>query len=103
MKRENHDSDRTTTLRAALGQFSTGIAIVTALDREQQPVGMTINSFSSVSLTPALVSWCIDRRAASYSTFTRAARFALSVLAGVVRFRRTTGAGVTRTVEDRRG
>jgi len=75
------NNDKTKALRATLGQFATGVAIVTALDQEQQPVGMTINSFSSVSLTPALVSWCIDERAASYATFARARRFALTVLA----------------------
>ncbi len=42
---------------------------------------MTINSFSSVSLMPALVSWCIDQRAASYATFIGASHFALTVLA----------------------
>jgi flavin reductase (DIM6/NTAB) family NADH-FMN oxidoreductase RutF len=74
-------NDGIRSLRAALGQFATGVAIVTTLDQDQQPVGMTINSFSSVSLTPALVSWCIDRRAASYATFAQARRFALTVLA----------------------
>jgi flavin reductase (DIM6/NTAB) family NADH-FMN oxidoreductase RutF len=74
------NSDKTRALRVALGQFATGVAVVTAIDLNGQPVGMTINSFSSVSLKPALVSWCIDRRAASYATFTRARRFALTVL-----------------------
>ncbi len=81
MKRKIDNSDGIRALRGALGQFTTGVAIVTAFDREQQPVGMTINSLSSVSLTPALVSWCIDERAASYATFARARRFALTVLA----------------------
>jgi flavin reductase (DIM6/NTAB) family NADH-FMN oxidoreductase RutF len=75
------NSDKTKALRTAFGQYATGVAIVTALDKDQQPVGMTINSFSSVSLTPALVSWCIDERAASSATFASAERFALTVLA----------------------
>jgi flavin reductase (DIM6/NTAB) family NADH-FMN oxidoreductase RutF len=81
MKTENDNSDDQKALRGALGQFATGVAIVTALDRQQRPAGMTINSFSSVSLTPALVSWCIDRRAVSYATFANVNRFALTVLA----------------------
>ena len=67
-------------LRSQLGQFPTGVAVVTAEDECGQPVGMTINSFQSISLTPALVGWCIDRRSASYPVFAQAERFAISVL-----------------------
>lgn len=81
MNRKINSNDGIRDLRGTLGQFATGVAIVTALDQDRQAVGMTINSFSSVSLTPALVSWCIDERAASYATFARARRFALTVLA----------------------
>jgi flavin reductase (DIM6/NTAB) family NADH-FMN oxidoreductase RutF len=81
MKQKIDNNDQAKALRTALGQFPTGVAIVTALDQNRQPVGMTINSFSSVSLTPALVSWCIDQRAASYATFTKAEHFAFTVLA----------------------
>ena len=48
-------------LRKSLGKFSTGVTIVTSIDSEGMPVGMTVNSFSSVSLDPALVLWCIDK------------------------------------------
>jgi flavin reductase (DIM6/NTAB) family NADH-FMN oxidoreductase RutF len=67
-------------LRNALGQFPTGVAIVTALDDDSRPVGMTINSLASISLSPALICWSIDRRAASYDTFVNASRFAVTVL-----------------------
>lgn len=67
-------------LRQALGSFPTGVAIVTAVAENRQPIGMTINSFSSVSLSPPLVSWCIDRRAATFETFTRTTCFAVTVL-----------------------
>lgn len=80
MSQKTAVSGDTRSLRAALGQFATGVAVVTALDRERKPVGMTINSFSSVSLTPALVSWCIDRQAASYASFICARHFTLTVL-----------------------
>lgn len=67
-------------LRNALGRYPTGVAIVTAVDESRQPFGMTINSFASVSLSPPLISWCIDRRAASYAAFCRTGRFAVTVL-----------------------
>ena len=51
-------------LRKSLGKFSTGVTIVTSIDSEGMPVGMTVNSFSSVSLDPALVLWCIDKKTA---------------------------------------
>lgn len=71
----------TRALRDALGHYATGVAIVTATGDEGTPVGMTINSFTSVSMTPPLVAWCVDRRAASYRIFAGATRFSISVLA----------------------
>lgn len=68
-------------LREALGQFPTGVAIVTTRDGNGEPVGLTINSFSSISLIPPLVAWCIDRRARSYSAFRMAEQFTITVLA----------------------
>ena len=56
-------------LRATLGRYTTGVAIVTARGADGEPVGMTINSFSSVSLAPPLVAWCIDRGTASHAAF----------------------------------
>lgn len=67
-------------LRRALGNFATGVTIVTAHDGEHM-VGVTANSFSSVSLDPPLVLWSIDKRAGSYSVFQRASHFAVNVLA----------------------
>ena len=49
--------------RQLCGHFATGVAIVTALDADEQPAGMTINSFASVSLDPPLVSFAIDHAA----------------------------------------
>jgi flavin reductase (DIM6/NTAB) family NADH-FMN oxidoreductase RutF len=79
-KQTMHDDTRHA-LRHALGQYTTGVAVVTALGNDAEPVGMTINSFGSVSLEPALVSWCIDRRADSYEAFVNADRFRITVLA----------------------
>jgi flavin reductase (DIM6/NTAB) family NADH-FMN oxidoreductase RutF len=66
--------------RAALGRFATGVAVCTTIQRGV-PVGLTINSFTSLSLRPSLVAWALDRRSASLEAFTGANRHAISVLA----------------------
>ena len=53
-------TDDSRALRNAYGRFATGVTIVTALDPEGQPIGLTVNSFSAVSLQPPLVLWCLS-------------------------------------------
>lgn len=67
--------------RNALGGFATGICVVTTQADTGRPVGMTINSFSSVSLDPPLVLWSIGRTSPSFPVFTTADRWAINVLA----------------------
>ncbi|MFA7429586.1 MAG: flavin reductase family protein [Rhodospirillaceae bacterium] len=67
--------------RTALGGFATGVGVVTARDTGGRPVGMTINSFSSVSLDPPLVLWSIGRTSPSFAVFTTAKHWAVNVLA----------------------
>lgn len=67
-------------LRRALGQFATGVNVVTARDLDGTPVGMTVNSFSSASLDPPMVTWCVRRDAPSARAFTTASHFAVHVL-----------------------
>jgi flavin reductase (DIM6/NTAB) family NADH-FMN oxidoreductase RutF len=67
--------------RRALGQFATGVTVVTARTTDGRKVGVTVNSFSSVSLDPPLVSWSLSRQAPSFSDFTHATHFAVNVLA----------------------
>ena len=67
--------------RAALGQFATGVTIVTARDGEDRLVGLTANSFNSVSLTPPLVLWSLARRSTSMPGFLSAQHYAINVLA----------------------
>lgn len=81
MSKEFKSSAKIREYRSALGQFPTGVAIVTALADNLQPVGMTINSLSSISMTPALISWSIDHGSASYEIFSKARNFAITVLA----------------------
>ncbi len=68
-------------LRRALGTFATGVTVVTTIDSEGQPRGFTANSFTSVSLEPALILVCVAKAAAGYSVFSQTARFAINVLA----------------------
>ncbi|RTY78745.1 flavin reductase [Pseudomonas veronii] len=66
--------------RNVLGNFPTGVTIVTAAVGTRK-VGVTANSFSSVSLSPPLISWCIDKRSSSYEVFNKASHFAVNILA----------------------
>jgi len=67
--------------RAALGMFATGVTIVTARTAEGQLVGLTANSFNSVSLSPPLVLWSLSRAAASMAVFSAGSHYAINVLA----------------------
>jgi len=73
-------SDDRRAFRRALGQFATGVTIVTA-QAEGQLAGMTANSFSSVSLDPPLILWSIDKGSHSLPLFERAGSFVVNVLA----------------------
>jgi flavin reductase (DIM6/NTAB) family NADH-FMN oxidoreductase RutF len=66
--------------RRALGNFATGVTIVTAATADGQKVGVTANSFNSVSLEPPLVLWSIDKRSGSYEVFEKAEHFAVNIL-----------------------
>lgn len=67
--------------RNALGTYPTGVTIVTTADDAGMPVGLTCNSFSSVSLSPPLVLWSLSLRSPSLSTFLQGAHFAVNILA----------------------
>lgn len=66
--------------RAALGMFATGVTIVTARTPEGSLVGLTANSFNSVSLDPPLVLWSLARAAASLPAFRGGSHYAINVL-----------------------
>lgn len=68
-------------LRNALGRFATGIAIVTAIDPDGHPIGLTVNSFAAVSLEPALVLWSLDNNSHNLAAFRRASHHAINILA----------------------
>jgi flavin reductase (DIM6/NTAB) family NADH-FMN oxidoreductase RutF len=66
--------------RQALGSFPTGVAVVTTAEPGHHPIGITVNSFTSVSLDPPLVLWCLDRKSDRFERFTSAKTFTVSVL-----------------------
>jgi flavin reductase (DIM6/NTAB) family NADH-FMN oxidoreductase RutF len=71
--------DQTRTLRAAFGRFATGVTVVTAIS-DRGPVGITANSFTSVSLDPPLLLWCPAKASRRHDAFAGASHFALHVM-----------------------
>ncbi|MCX7891235.1 MAG: flavin reductase family protein [Burkholderiales bacterium] len=67
--------------RRVLGAFPTGVTVVTTLAPGGEPVGITVNSFASLSLEPPLVLWALNVRSPKLAIFDRAERFAVNVLA----------------------
>ena len=68
-------------LRRALGQFATGVTVVTTRAPDGRFVGLTVNSFSALSLQPPLIVWSLRRASASLDAFERTERFVVNVLA----------------------
>ena len=67
--------------RAALGSFATGVTVITARAADGTPVGLTANSFNSVSLEPPMVLWSLARKALSLPVFMEAGHWAVHILA----------------------
>ena len=77
--------------RDALGAFPTGVAVITAsgltdaAKSQTAHIGITVNSFTSVSLDPPLVLWCMDRRSQRHAAFAAAPGFTVSILGSLHR------------------
>ena len=71
----------TAQFRATLGMFATGVTIVTARGADGAPVGLTANSFNTVSLQPPLVLWSLARSAGSMPAFQRGSHYVINILA----------------------
>ncbi|HET7204310.1 MAG TPA: flavin reductase family protein [Steroidobacteraceae bacterium] len=67
-------------LRRAFGHYATGVTVVTTTTAGGERAGITVNSFSSLSLDPPLVLWSIARTAATFASFREAGAFAVHVL-----------------------
>jgi len=66
--------------RNVLGHFATGVTVVTTLDADGRPVGLTASSFTSVSLDPPLILVCVDNKAQCYGALRNAGCFAIHIL-----------------------
>ena len=78
--REYRSGSDQRTLRDALGSFATGVTVVTCVDEGGRPFGLTVNSFTSVSLDPPLLLVCIAKNARCSPALARARHFAVNVL-----------------------
>ena len=67
--------------RDALGMFATGVTIITARSAQGELIGLTANSFNSVSLSPPLVLWSLSRSAASLPVLAQGSHYAINILA----------------------
>ncbi|WP_413376714.1 flavin reductase family protein [Alkalihalobacillus sp. 1P02AB] len=67
--------------KEVMGNYPTGVTVVTTNDDKGVPYGLTVNSFASVSLEPLLILWSIDHRVSSLETFKKTEKFAVHVLA----------------------
>ena len=92
--------------RAVMGHFATGVTVITAMD-DGQPAGLSVNSFTSVSLDPPLVAFCVARKSSTWPRIRATNRFTVSILAedqeDLSRVFATTGADKFRGVAWREG
>ena len=70
-----------TDLRRCLASFVTGVTVMTVLDADGKPVGLTANSFSSLSLDPPLIVWSLRTNSSSMPIYQQAQRFVVNILA----------------------
>lgn len=66
--------------KSVMGNYPTGVTVVTATTVDGIPVGLTVNSFASVSLDPLMILWSIDHRVSSIKAFVEGGKFAVHVL-----------------------
>lgn len=71
----------TRSLRNSLGRYATGVAVVTAVDLDGHPIGLTVNSFAAVSLEPPLVLWSLANSSKYLEAFREASHYCVNVLA----------------------
>lgn len=67
--------------KQAMGNYPTGVTVVTAYNENNEPIGLTVNSFASVSLDPLLILWSIDKRVSTYDAFLKVDHFSVNILA----------------------
>jgi 3-hydroxy-9,10-secoandrosta-1,3,5(10)-triene-9,17-dione monooxygenase reductase component len=75
------DADQESRFRRAMGAFATGVTVVTAAGGDGRVAGITVNSFTSVSLKPRLLLWCLGEGSARYAHFAAAQTWGVTILA----------------------
>ncbi|WNS80512.1 flavin reductase family protein [Domibacillus sp. DTU_2020_1001157_1_SI_ALB_TIR_016] len=76
------DEQKQQLFKDAMGNYPTGVTVMTTVDSNDRPAGLTVNSFASVSLDPLLILWSIDHKAATLPAFMENGTFAVHILAG---------------------
>ncbi|SDY77219.1 flavin reductase family protein [Bacillus sp. 166amftsu] len=74
------NSTNVSLFKKVMGNYPTGVTVVTTVDEHQVPLGLTVNSFASVSIDPIIILWSIDKRVSSYKSFIKTDKFAVHVL-----------------------
>ncbi|WP_176548000.1 flavin reductase family protein [Bacillus pseudomycoides] len=74
------NSTKVSLFKKVMGNYPTGVTVVTTVDEHKIPLGLTVNSFASVSIDPILVLWSIDKSVSSYESFIKTDKFAVHVL-----------------------
>lgn len=73
-------TDQVAAFKLALGNYPTGVTVVTTC-HEKNPIGLTVNSFTSVSIDPLLILWSLDKKSQLHPYFMSAEKFAVNILA----------------------
>lgn len=66
--------------KIALGRFATGVCVISAVGDDGEPAGVTVSAFASLSLTPPLILFCLDRGTTRLAAFRASGRFGISIL-----------------------
>ncbi|MFJ7916904.1 MULTISPECIES: flavin reductase family protein [unclassified Lysinibacillus] len=74
-------TDKVAAFKLALGNYPTGVTVVTACNDVGEPIGLTVNSFASVSIDPLLILWSLDKKSQLHPYFTATQKFAVNILA----------------------
>lgn len=64
----------------AMANYPTGVTVISTIDENNNPVGLTVNSFASVSIDPLLILWSIDKGVSTFPPFDETDRFAVNIL-----------------------
>lgn len=73
--------EQITKFKEVMGNYPTGVTVLTMMTDEGVPLGLTVNSFASVSLDPLLILWSIDKNVSTHDLFVNSKKFAVNVLA----------------------